>query len=109
VKEEGGWVKLLKKSDPLAYDTPDAGFGHRHVALIAEYNDHYYFLLRREDDGRFIGPEDLLNEYDTLLEALLAWKQFCDGVKKAQKDYYDTLWPASYRNVSHACRTQLGK
>ena len=101
MEEKSNWIKLLKTSEPLAYDTPDARLGRRHVALIVEYKDHYYFLLRREDDGRFIGPEDLYNEYDTLLEALLVWKQFCDGIKKAQKDYYDTLWPSSRKNISH--------
>jgi hypothetical protein len=89
VEEESNCIKLLMRSEPLSYDTPDARFGHRHVALIAEHMDNYYFLLRREDDGRFIGPEDLYNKFDTLLEALIVWKQFCDGVKKAQKDYYD--------------------
>lgn len=83
MEEKSNWVKLLKRSEPFPFETPWTT--RRHVALLAEYKDRYYFLLRWEDDGKFIGPEDLPSDaYDTLLEALLVWKQTCDDVKKKQ-------------------------
>lgn len=83
MEEKSNWVKLLKRSEPFPFDTPRGLL--EGAFLLAEYKDRYYFLLRREDDG-FIGPEDLTSSdaYDTLLEALLVWKQACDDVKKKQ-------------------------